>query len=92
MKEVESVTVLPAATGVALLFVFLALRQRKPGADTVIWSRIDQKTCIKSIASAGLTVHVVEPVLEVRSAGWVEVGSKVMPVGCSPALIRVPER
>ncbi|PNH00228.1 O-phosphoseryl-tRNA(Sec) selenium transferase, partial [Tetrabaena socialis] len=58
---VGPVTVLPLATGMTLSLVLLALRpQRPPGADVVVWSRIDQKTCLKAITAAGLRPHVVE--------------------------------
>ena len=64
LVEVADVVVLPAATGVALMLTFLALRARRPGtANVVIWSRIDQKTCIKAILSAGFDVRVVSPIL-----------------------------
>lgn len=42
----------------------LALRQRRPQARKVIWPRIDQKTCLKAIVSAGFEPVVVENVLE----------------------------
>lgn len=46
--------VLPTATGMSLALVLLALRaQRPPGASLVIWSRIDQKSCFKSIVATG---------------------------------------
>ncbi|GLI64684.1 hypothetical protein VaNZ11_008038 [Volvox africanus] len=61
LTGVGPVSVLPLATGMALTLVLLALRpQRPPGADAVVWSRVDQKTCLKSITAAGLTPHVVE--------------------------------
>lgn len=61
-----SSVVLPAATGVAMMMVLLALRPMRPGARFVVWSRIDQKTCLKAILSAGLEVCVVEPVMQAR--------------------------
>ncbi|GLC64731.1 hypothetical protein PLESTF_000201300 [Pleodorina starrii] len=61
LEGVGPVSVLPLATGMALTLVLLALRpQRPPGADTVVWSRVDQKTCLKAITAAGLRPHVVE--------------------------------
>jgi O-phospho-L-seryl-tRNASec:L-selenocysteinyl-tRNA synthase len=47
--------VLPLATGMALSSVLLAAAAaRGPGARVVVWSRIDQKTCLKAIAAANL--------------------------------------
>jgi len=51
----------PMATGMSLTLVFLALRRVRPKtAKYVVWSRIDQKSCFKSIASAGFEAAVVE--------------------------------
>lgn len=48
LQDLGAVTVLPLATGMAMTMTLLTLRQsRPPGARYVIWSRIDQKTCIK---------------------------------------------
>ncbi|GIL73612.1 hypothetical protein Vretimale_5501 [Volvox reticuliferus] len=61
LTGVGPVSVLPLATGMALTLVLLALRPQRPaGADTVVWSRVDQKTCLKAITAAGLRPHVVE--------------------------------
>jgi O-phospho-L-seryl-tRNASec:L-selenocysteinyl-tRNA synthase len=47
--------VLPLATGMALTQTLLAAAgQRGPGARHVVWSRIDQKTCLKAITAANL--------------------------------------
>ncbi len=51
---------LPLATGMTLTLCLLTLKQRRPHADLVLWSRIDQKSCFKSILTAGLTPIVVE--------------------------------
>ena len=45
---------LPLATGMSLTLCLLALRQTRPGAQYVVWPRIDQKSCLKAIA-AGAT-------------------------------------
>ena len=49
----QSCFVVPMATGMSLVLCMLALRQHRPGARYVIWPRIDQKSCIKSIITAG---------------------------------------
>lgn len=43
----------PVATGMSIVLSLLSLRLRNPAAKYVIWSRIDQKSCFKSIISAG---------------------------------------
>lgn len=38
----------------------------RPNAKHVIWPRIDQKSCLKSMLSLNLTVHPIEPLLQDR--------------------------
>ena len=52
--------VLPLATGMSLTMAFLTLRWTNPEAKYIIWSRIDQKSCFKSMRTAGFTPLVVE--------------------------------
>ncbi|CAI5463519.1 unnamed protein product [Closterium sp. Yama58-4] len=59
LKDISAVTVLPVATGMALTLALLALKASRPSAQYVLWSRIDQKTCLKCIVTAGLTPVVV---------------------------------
>ncbi|KAK9831899.1 hypothetical protein WJX81_006837 [Elliptochloris bilobata] len=55
LADLGASTVLPLATGMALTLTLLALRPLRPaGARYVLWPRIDQKTCLKAIMSAGL--------------------------------------
>ena len=63
-SNVKSCIVLPAATGMALSLTLIALRQQRPAATHIIWPRIDQKTCLKSIPTAGLTPVVIENIQE----------------------------
>jgi O-phospho-L-seryl-tRNASec:L-selenocysteinyl-tRNA synthase len=66
--------ILPLCTGMSLCSVFNALRahqreeqKQKEDAEernTIVWTRLDQKTCIKSIQASGYDVCVVEPKLE----------------------------
>jgi O-phospho-L-seryl-tRNASec:L-selenocysteinyl-tRNA synthase len=44
--------------------VLLALTSYRPHCKVVIWLRIDQKTCLKSIYTAGCTAHVVSNKME----------------------------
>ena len=61
MKEA---LVLPMATGMALRECLIVLQNSRPNARHVIWPRIDQKSCLKSMVSLGLTVHAIEPILK----------------------------
>jgi O-phospho-L-seryl-tRNASec:L-selenocysteinyl-tRNA synthase len=64
--------VLPLATGMTLAMCLLTLRSKvAAAADSdaaapkyVIWSRIDQKSCFKSIITAGLIPLIVDHVLD----------------------------
>jgi len=50
----ESCLVLPLATGMAISLALLTLRQMRPeSARYVLWPRMDQKSCLKSIQTAG---------------------------------------
>ena len=55
--------VLPFATGMSITLTLLALKADKPDAEYVIWPRIDQKTCLKSILTANLKPLVIQPVV-----------------------------
>ncbi|KAE8886773.1 O-phosphoseryl-tRNA(Sec) selenium transferase [Phytophthora fragariae] len=63
MRAVQAALVLPVATGMSLTLVLLQLKESKPHARYVIWPRIDQKSCFKSILAAGLTPLVLANVL-----------------------------
>lgn len=43
----------PIATGMSITLCLLSFKLKKPQSRYVIWSRIDQKSCFKSIVSAG---------------------------------------
>jgi O-phospho-L-seryl-tRNASec:L-selenocysteinyl-tRNA synthase len=55
----KDLVILPVATGMSLSLCFLAL-MRETSKRTVLFSRIDQKSCIKSMTSLGLKVIVIE--------------------------------
>ena len=63
MKSGYSYLVLPMATGMSLVMCLIALKRKNPAAKYVIWPRIDQKSCFKSISCAGLEPLVVENIL-----------------------------
>ena len=56
LTSMKKCLVVPMATGMSLALCQLALKAKRsnPEAKYVIWSRIDQKSCFKSILTAGL--------------------------------------
>ncbi|XP_073826771.1 sec synthetase [Musca autumnalis] len=50
---------LPMATGMSLTLCFLSLRKLRPKGKYILWSRIDQKSCFKSMTAAGFTPIVI---------------------------------
>lgn len=64
MLDVKAITVLPVATGMAITLTLLAMKAACPQTvKYVLWPRIDQKTCLKAITSAGLQPVVIENLL-----------------------------
>ena len=61
---VDDLLILPLATGMGLVMAFLTLSEERPEKKYVIWSRIDQKTCLKSIRTANLEPVVVDEKIE----------------------------
>ena len=58
----HDVIIIPSATGIAITLTLLTLKKEKPEAKYVLMPRIDQKTCLKSIITAGLIPLVIEPI------------------------------
>ena len=55
--------IVPMATGMTLVLCMLTFRQFRPNAKYVLWPRIDQKSCFKSIVTAGGSLsHITESV------------------------------
>eukprot|EP01132_Coremiostelium_polycephalum_P002136 gene2136-2634_t len=64
-NALSSCLVLPMATGMTITLTLLTLKTKRPAtAKYVLWPRIDQKTCLKSIVTAGLVPVVIENVIE----------------------------
>ncbi|KAL4231703.1 hypothetical protein ACF0H5_009279 [Mactra antiquata] len=63
IQSVAGCFVVPMATGMSLLLCLLALKSRRPDAKYVIWPRIDQKSCFKSMITAGFEPIVIENIL-----------------------------
>ena len=59
VQSAASCFVVPMATGMSLVLCMLTLRLRRPGAKYVIWPRIDQKSCIKAMITAGTQIFVL---------------------------------
>ena len=62
MTFIKDIIILPFATGMALTISFLTLRLLKPKAKYIIWSRIDQKTCLKCIITSGYEPIIINPI------------------------------
>ena len=72
IKLIESAMVVPLATGMSLSLVLQSLSSSSDSSDSssdtsptlkkkwIIWSRIDQKTCLKCIYTAGFKAKVIE--------------------------------
>lgn len=58
LSEVKDCLVLPLATGMSISLVLLTLRKLRPTSKYVIWPRVDQKTCLKAIITAGICYNV----------------------------------
>jgi len=60
VSRVKQAFLVPTATGMALTLSMLYLRRKRPKARYVIWSRIDQKSCFKSILTAGFEPIIIQ--------------------------------
>lgn len=61
ITEVKDCIVLPLATGMSITMCLLSYHLKYPKAKYVIWFRVDQKTCLKSIINTGLEPIIIEP-------------------------------
>ena len=61
ITEVKDCIVLPLATGMSITMCLLSFHLKYPKATKVIWFRVDQKTCLKSILNTGLEPIIIEP-------------------------------
>ncbi|XP_037954887.1 O-phosphoseryl-tRNA(Sec) selenium transferase [Teleopsis dalmanni] len=60
VRSCKSCFLVPMATGMSLMLCLLTLRKQRPQAKYVIWSRIDQKSCFKSITTANLIPIIID--------------------------------
>ncbi|GAB6019326.1 hypothetical protein CHUAL_000920 [Chamberlinius hualienensis] len=63
VHDASSCFVVPMATGMAMTLILLTLGYKRRQAKFVIWPRIDQKSCFKSIITAGFQPLVIEETL-----------------------------
>lgn len=61
ITEIKDCLVLPLATGMSITMCLLSYHLKYPKAKYVIWCRVDQKTCLKSILNTGLEPIIIEP-------------------------------
>ena len=59
VKLANSCLLVPVATGMALVLTMLTLKESRPNAKYVIWPRIDQKSCFKSILTSGKLIVII---------------------------------
>ncbi|EYC39294.1 hypothetical protein Y032_0664g1317 [Ancylostoma ceylanicum] len=69
LQEIGVVTckaalVVPLCTGMALSLCMGSWRKSRPMAKYVLWLRVDQKSCFKSILHAGYEPLIVDPIRE----------------------------
>jgi len=57
---VQEVSLFPMATGMALTMLLLTMKASKPKGEYVVFSRIDQKTSLKSIITANLKPIIID--------------------------------
>lgn len=64
MNLIKKCCVIPMATGMSMTLSLLSLKSSRPTAKYVIWPRIDQKTCLKCIITAGFEPIIIPNLIE----------------------------
>lgn len=59
IQNCRSCFLVPMATGMTLTLCFLSLKKQRPNAKYILWSRIDQKSCFKSVTTPGFIPIVI---------------------------------
>ncbi|XP_065071859.1 O-phosphoseryl-tRNA(Sec) selenium transferase-like isoform X2 [Rhopilema esculentum] len=103
-RHVQHCLVVPVATGMALVLTMLSLKALRPHAKYVVWPRIDQKSCFKSILTAGFQPVIIQNVLvgDELTTDLGEISNQVKKIGAENVLCvmsttscfapRVPDR
>eukprot|EP01084_Bolivina_argentea_P038724 71614_1 len=65
IKCIKNVLIFPFATGMAIVMSLLTLKQRlnNPNKKYILWPRIDQKTCLKAMITAGFQVIIIDNIM-----------------------------
>lgn len=71
LKSMKECLVVPLATGMTCALTLKAMKSTKTKAKYVIWSRIDQKSCFKSILYCDLTPITIEPLYHEKTGEYV---------------------
>lgn len=58
----DKTVLVPMATGMTLALCLSTIKKIRPHASYVLWSRIDQKSCFKSILVANLTPIIIDTI------------------------------
>lgn len=59
IRSAKKCILFPVATGMSMMLSLLSLKSKRKEATYVLWSRIDQKSCFKSIISANLIPIII---------------------------------
>ncbi|XP_055605458.1 O-phosphoseryl-tRNA(Sec) selenium transferase isoform X2 [Uranotaenia lowii] len=62
IKSCSKAVIVPLATGMTIMMTLLAMKQERPEAKYVLWSRIDQSSCFKSILGSGLVPVIIDTI------------------------------
>ncbi|XP_055548376.1 O-phosphoseryl-tRNA(Sec) selenium transferase isoform X2 [Wyeomyia smithii] len=62
VRSCKKAILMPLATGMTVMLTLLSLKANRPESKYVLWSRIDQKSCYKSINTAGLIPIVIDTI------------------------------
>eukprot|EP01038_Epipyxis_sp_PR26KG_P010427 gene10427-14007_t len=63
LKDSSNLLLLPLATGMTLSFCLNSLKSKYPNRKYVIWPRIDQKSCFKSIIASDLIPIIIDNII-----------------------------
>ncbi|CAF2414598.1 unnamed protein product [Rotaria sp. Silwood2] len=62
LRTITHALIIPMATGMTMTLCLLTLKKQRPNSRYVLWSRIDQKSCFKSILAANLEPIIIEQI------------------------------
>ncbi|KAJ6634831.1 O-phosphoseryl-tRNA(Sec) selenium transferase [Pseudolycoriella hygida] len=61
-QRFDKVLLVPMATGMTLALCLSAIKRERPNASYVLWSRVDQKSCFKSMLVANLIPVIIDTI------------------------------